>query len=79
LLAAVIISAIGWVLENVTNNRYSPFAKGLTGFIVSVLVLYLVQFFVPGFRVTLFGAIIASLLISLIDMILPTTRRKLTT
>lgn len=72
LLAAVVIAAIGWVVEMLFGRRgVSPYARGLIGFFAGVAVIYLAQLFVPGMRVTLFGAILASLVIGLIDLFIP--------
>ncbi|MGZ4032691.1 MAG: phage holin family protein [Tumebacillaceae bacterium] len=71
LLAAVVIAAIGWVIEMLFGRRVSPWSRGVVGFISSVIVIYLAQLFVPGMHVTLFGAIIASLVIGIIDLFVP--------
>jgi len=71
LLAALVIAAIGWVVERLFGNRVSPYARGLVGFLVSVAVIYATQFIVTGMRVTILGAILASLVIGLIDLFVP--------
>jgi putative membrane protein len=71
LLAAIVIAAIGWVIEMLFGRRVSPWSRGVVGFISSVIVIYLAQLFVPGMHVTLFGAIIASLVIGIIDLFVP--------
>lgn len=71
LMAALVIAAIGWVVERLFGDRVSPYARGLVGFIVSVAVIYVTQFVVTGMRVTILGAIIAALVIGLIDLFVP--------
>jgi uncharacterized membrane protein YvlD (DUF360 family) len=72
LLAALVIAVVGWVVERLFGGRgVSPYARGLVGFLVSVAVIYVTQFFVAGFRVTLLGAVLASLAIGLIDLFVP--------
>lgn len=71
LLAAVVIAVIGWLVELLFGRRVSPYSRGIIGFISSVIVIYLAQLFVPGMHVTLFGAILASLVIGLIDLFVP--------
>lgn len=71
LLAAIVIAALGWVIEMLFGRRVSPWARGVVGFISSVIVIYLAQLFVPGMHVTLFGAFIASLVIGIIDLFVP--------
>ncbi|ENK0836706.1 phage holin family protein [Clostridium sporogenes] len=71
LLAAVIISAIDYLVEKFMGVDASPFGKGLKGFVISAIIIYLTQFLVPTMRVSIIGAIIAALVIGVIDAILP--------
>lgn len=71
LIAAVVIAVMGWVIELLFGHRVSPYSRGIIGFISGVVVIYLAQLFVPGMHVTLFGAILASLVIGLIDLFVP--------
>lgn len=71
LIAAVVIAVIGWAVERLFGGRVSPYARGIVGFLVGVAVIYVAQYFVPGMRVTLLGAVIASLVIGLIDLFVP--------
>ena len=73
LLAAVVIAALGWVIEATMGRRISPFGRGLVGFITSALVLWATQFFVPGMQVTVLGALLAALVIGIVDLFVPTT------
>lgn len=72
LIAALVISAADFLVEKLFRMDASPFGNGLKGFIVSVVILYAAQYFVPGMSVTWMGAIIGALVIGLIDAILPT-------
>ncbi|MGC5326340.1 phage holin family protein [Brevibacillus sp. SYSU BS000544] len=76
LFAAVVIAVIGWVLEAMLGQRISPYNRGIIGFLVSAVVIYVTQFFVTGFRVTILGALLASLVIGVIDLFIP-IRNKL--
>ncbi|ENK1243308.1 phage holin family protein [Clostridium sp. FAM 1755] len=71
LLAAVIISAIDYAVEKFMGVDASPFGKGLKGFVISAIIIYLTQFLVPTMRVSIIGAIIAALVIGIIDAIIP--------
>ncbi len=73
LLAAVIISAIDYAVEKFMGVDASPFGKGLKGFVISAIIIYLTQFLVPTMRVSIIGAIIAALVIGIIDAIIPGT------
>lgn len=71
LLAAVVISLVDYLIQKVTGLHASPFGRGLSGFIISAIVLYGTQFIIPTMRVTVWGAIIGALVIGIIDMIIP--------
>lgn len=75
LLAAVLIAAIGFGLEAIFGCRISPYARGGVGFIVSAVIFYLIQFLIPGLRVTVLGALIAAAIVGIIDMFVPTGLR----
>jgi uncharacterized membrane protein YvlD (DUF360 family) len=76
LLAAVAIMVIGWLIESFTGHNITPFGRGIVGFLVSAAVLYMVQFLIPGYRIGFFSALVASLLIGIIDIFVPTVRSK---
>lgn len=73
LLAAVVIAAIGWVIEAVMGHKVSPFGRGIVGFVIAALVIWATQFFVPGMSVTLLGALLAAVAVGIADLFVPTT------
>jgi putative membrane protein len=75
LLAAIVIAALGWVVERVMGRRVSPQSRGLVGFITAAVVIFAAQFLVPAMTVTVFGALLASLVIGLVDAFVPTELR----
>ncbi len=72
LLAAVLITVIGYALETMFGKNISPYAHGAVGFIVSAIIFYVIQFLVPGMTITVLGALIAALIVGIIDMFVPT-------
>ncbi|MCL6636790.1 MAG: phage holin family protein [Alicyclobacillus sp.] len=75
LLAAVVIALLGWAIEALFGRRISPYGRGIVGFISGAVVIYVAQLFVPGMRVTILGALLASLVIGIIDLFVPTELR----
>ena len=71
LLAAAAIIVLDYLAERIIKIDASPFGKGIKGFIISVVILYLVQFIVPNMNVTIIGAIFASIVIGILDAIIP--------
>lgn len=72
LVAALVIAAADYLIERIFGFDASPFGRGISGFLVSAAIIYVAQFFVTGMGVTLWGAVIAALVIGIVDMLLPT-------
>ena len=70
-IAAVVIIALDYLSESLLKVDASPFGKGLKGFIIAAVILYVAQFIVPYMKVTILGAIIAALIIGVLDAIIP--------
>ena len=49
----------------------SPIGKGIKGFIIAAVIIYLTQFFVPNMGVSIVGALLAALVIGILDMVIP--------
>ncbi len=75
LLAALVIAAVGWIIEALFGKNVSPYGRGIVGFLVSAAVIYLAQYVVPGMSVSILGALIASFIIGIVDMFVPTELR----
>lgn len=71
LLLALVIALFGWIIEGIFGKRINPFGRGIVGFVVSALVIYVAQFFVGDVEISLIGAILAALVIGIIDLFLP--------
>ncbi|WP_166242143.1 phage holin family protein [Paenibacillus turpanensis] len=71
LMLALFIAVAGWILEGIFGKRISPFGRGIVGFLVSALVIWAAQFIVGGVDVSLFGALVAALVIGIIDLFTP--------
>jgi len=71
LLAAVVISALDFLVEKLMKVDASPFGKGFKGFAIAAVIIYVAQYLVPNMSVTILGAIIAALLIGVLDAIFP--------
>jgi len=71
LFLALVIALFGWVIEGIFGKRITPFGRGIVGFLVSALVIYMAQFIVGGVDVTIIGALLAALVIGIIDLFLP--------
>lgn len=68
---AIAIAVIGWIIESMMGRKVSPFGRGIVGFITSAVVIWLAQYVVSGVAVTWVGAILAALVIGIIDLFIP--------
>ncbi len=76
LVAAIIIAILGYVAQALLGKKATPQARGLAGFLAAAVVIYLAQFIVPGsIKVSVIGALLASLVIGVIDAVVPTEIR----
>lgn len=72
-LTAVVIAIIGYVVELLFGENVSAQKRGITGFLVVALTIYLSQFIVPNYvSVTLLGALLAAVLVGIFDLFVPT-------
>lgn len=75
LFASIVIAVLGWVVERMLGRNVSPQARGVTGFITAAVIIYIAQWFVPGYATTVLGALLAAFLIGLVDTFVPTELR----
>lgn len=71
LLLALVIALFGWIIEGIFGKRVTPFGRGIVGFLTSALVIWLAQFVVSGVRVSILGALLAALVIGIVDLFIP--------
>jgi uncharacterized membrane protein YvlD (DUF360 family) len=71
IIAAAVIGILDYLVGAIFKIDASPFGRGITGFIIAAIIIYVTQFFVAGVAVTFWGAIIGALLIGLVDLIIP--------
>jgi len=71
-LASIVITLLDYLAGAVFKVDASPFGRGLSGFIIAAIIIYLTQYFVAGVSVSIFGALIAAIVIGLFDAIIPT-------
>jgi putative membrane protein len=71
LLLAIVIAIVAWIIEGVFGKRITPFGRGAVGFLTSALIIWLAQFIISGIRVSIIGALLAALVIGIIDLFIP--------
>lgn len=71
LLAAVVIGVLDYLIQRFTGVNATPFGRGISGFLVAAIILYVTKFIVPGFNISIWGALIGALVIGVVDAIIP--------
>lgn len=71
LLASIVIGVLDHLIQKFAGINASPFGRGLSGFLVAALILYVTKFIIPGFNISVWGAIIGALIIGIVDAIIP--------
>jgi putative membrane protein len=75
-VAAAVIAVLGYIIELIFGEKITKRGRGLVGFLSAAVVIYFSQFIVPGYlNVTILGALLASIVIGVIDSFVPTTIR----
>ena len=70
-IAAVVLTLLDYLIVKFTGLHASPFGKGFVGFVLSVVVLYVTQYFVAGYSISWMAAIIGALIYGIIDYFIP--------
>lgn len=71
IIAAVVISGLDYFVELFMGVDASPFGKGLKGFFLAAIIIYVAQFLVPNMGVTIIGALLAALVIGVLYAVFP--------
>lgn len=71
LILALFIAVLGWIIEGIFGQRVTPFGRGIVGFLISALVIYVAQFIIWEVEVSFIGALLAALAIGIIDLFIP--------
>lgn len=70
-IAAVVLTVIDYIIVKFTGLHASPFGKGFVGFVLSVVVLYVTQYFVAGYTISWMAAIIGAIIYGIVDYFIP--------
>lgn len=71
LLGALVLAILDYLASRLLGVNATPFGRGITGFIMAAVIIYIAQYFVPGYSVTLWGAVLGALIYGIVDAIIP--------
>ncbi len=70
-LAAIVLTVMDYIIVKITGLQAIAFGKGFVGFVLAAITLYATQFFVAGYSISWFAAIIGALIYGIIAYIMP--------
>lgn len=71
LLAAFTIIILDYLVATVTSIHDSPTGRGIVGFVAATIIIYMTQFIVSGYYISILSSIIAALMYGVIDYFIP--------
>ena len=71
IIAAAAIAILDYLVQRITGVDATPFGRGIVGFIVAAVIIYVVKFIVPGYDVTILGAVLGALVYGIIGLLIP--------
>ena len=70
-LAAVVLTALDYLIVKFTGVHASTFGKGFVGFALAAVILYATQWFVAGYTISWLAAIVGALIYGVVDYFIP--------
>ena len=71
LLAAFTIVILDYLVATITGIHDSPTGRGIVGFVSATVIIYLTQFIVAGYYISILSSVIAALIYGIIDYFIP--------
>lgn len=71
IVSAIILTIMDYLFVKLLGIEASPFGRGIVGFVAAALILYLTQFFVTGYSITVLSAIIGAIVYGIVTYLIP--------
>ena len=71
IVAAIVLTVMDYLFVKLLGIEASPFGRGIVGFVSAAIILYLTQFFVPGYSITVLSAIIGAIVYGIVTYLIP--------
>ena len=71
LVSAIVLTALDYLVNLISGINATPFGRGIVGFISAAAIIYVTQFFVVGYSVTMLGAVIGAIIYGIVDYLIP--------
>lgn len=71
ILSSFVVIILDYFMSIITGIHDIPMGRGLVGFTSAVIIIYITQFFVSGYQISMLSSLIAALIYGIIDYMLP--------
>lgn len=71
ILSALTIVILDYMVSVITGIHDSPLGRGIVGFVSATIIIYMTQFIVKGYYISILSSIIAAAIYAIIDYFLP--------
>ena len=71
IISSIFITLLDYLMSIVTGIHDIPIGRGFVGFISAAIIIYITQFFVDGYYISIISSLIAAAMYGIIDSLLP--------
>lgn len=71
IISSIVITLLDYLMSIVTGIHDIPIGRGFVGFISAAIIIYVTQFFVDGYYISIISSLIAAAMYGIIDSLLP--------
>lgn len=71
IISSIVITLLDYLMSIVTGIHDIPIGRGFVGFISAAIIIYITQFFVDGYYISIISSLIAAAMYGIIDSLLP--------
>ena len=75
ILSAICIIVLDYLMSIITGIHDIPLGRGIVGFISAAIIIYITQFFIDGYYITIVSSLIAAAIYGIIDSMLPKIKK----
>ncbi len=75
-ISAFFVMLLDYIIATITEIKDYPIGRGIIGFFSAIVIIYATQFFISGYSLSLFSAIIAALIYSTVDFFLYSSKME---
>ena len=71
MLSSIAVIILDYLVSIITGIHDMPFGRSIVGFVAATVIIYMTQFIVSGYYISILSSIIAAIIYSVIDYFLP--------